>query len=90
MQGFVAAIQGAGMVVDRFFSTANYSPEECQMVLELLMTNKEPLTSFESIKNAEVKDLLVDNAGNMDAWRGARKAVQDLKVSDDVKQIFGA
>lgn len=90
MQGFVAAIQGAGMVVDRFFSTANYSPEECQLVMELLLTNKEALTSFETVKNADVKDLLIDNSSNMDAWRGARKAVQDLKISDDVKQIFGA
>jgi hypothetical protein len=59
------------------------------MVLELLMTTKEPLTSFESIKSADVKDLVVDNAGNLDTWRNARKAVQGLNMSEDVKQVLG-
>jgi hypothetical protein len=31
LQGVVAAIQSAGLVVDRFFSSTNYSPEESQV-----------------------------------------------------------
>lgn len=58
--------------------------------MELLLTSKEPLTSFESIKNAEVKEVMVDNAGNLDAWRNARKAAAALNLSEEVKEIVGA
>jgi len=56
-----------------------------QLVVDMLLTNKEPLTSFETIKSADVKDLLVDNASNMDTWRSARKAMQALNLSEEVK-----
>lgn len=60
-----------------------------QLVVDLLISSKEPLTSFDSIKNADVREILVDNASNLDAWRGARKAVAALNLSDDVKRILG-
>lgn len=88
LEAFVAVVQSAGLVVDRFFTTTNYSPEECRLVLDLLLTTKEPLTSFAAIKNGDVKDLIVDNESNMDTWRAARKAVADLKLSDDVKRAL--
>ena len=56
----------------------------------MLLTSKEPLASFESIKNADAREILVDNASNLDAWRNARKAVAALNLSDDVKRILGA
>ena len=85
LKGFVAAVTGAGLVVDRFFTTSNYSAEECHKVLDLLMTEKEPLKDFASIKDADVKEILVDNEGNLDAWRGARKAVAALAMSAEAK-----
>ena len=39
---------------------------------DLLLTSKEPLTSFESIKNADARELVVDNAGNLETWRTVR------------------
>ena len=54
----------------------------------MLTTNKEPLASFDSIKNLEVKEVIVDNAANLDAWRGARKAVLALNVSEEVKEVL--
>lgn len=88
LESFVGVIASSGLVVDRFFSTTNYSPEECKMVLELLFTNKEPLTSFDSIKSADIKDLVVDNASNLETWKNARKAVQGLNLSEDVKVVI--
>lgn len=88
LEAFVAAVHQAGMVVDRFFATANYSPEECQLVIETLTSNKEPLTSFESIKNADVKDMLVDNESNLDTWRAARKAIAAANLSPEVKAVL--
>ena len=70
LEGFVAAIESAGLVVDRFFATTNYSEDECRAVLELLTSDKEPLKSFESIKDADVREVIVDNEGNMDGAHG--------------------
>lgn len=89
LEGFVGAVRGAGLVVDRFFSTSNYSPEECKMVIDLLTTTKEPLTTFDGIKNADVRELIVDNEGNLETWRAARKAVAALNLSEDVKGVLG-
>lgn len=88
LEAFVAAVQSGGLVVDRFFSTANYSPEECKKVLETLLTTKESLASFKDIKDAEVKEVLVDNEGNLDAWRNVRKAVQAIGLSDTTKALL--
>ncbi|RYG54437.1 hypothetical protein EON66_07130 [archaeon] len=88
LEGVAAVVQSAGLVVDRFFSTNNYSSEECVAVLDLLLTQKESLTSFDSIKNADVKDLIVDNESNMDAWRNARKALAALNLSEGVKSLL--
>lgn len=90
LEGFVNAVRGAGLVVDRFFTTSNYSPEECKLVVDLLITSKEPLTSFDGIKNADVRELIVDNEGNLETWRAARKAVAALNLSEDVKGVLGA
>jgi F-type H+-transporting ATPase subunit delta len=83
-----AAVKSGGLVVERFFSTSNYSPEECKKVVALLLTTAEPLASFESIKDAEVKDILVDNEGNLEAWRGVRKAVAAIGLSEPVKALL--
>jgi len=88
LESFVHAVRSAGLVVERFFTTANYSPEENKLVLDLLLTSKEPLTSFESIKNADVKELIVDNESNLDTWRNVRKAVLAIGLSEDVKAIL--
>ncbi len=83
------ALSSSGLVVDRFFSSGNYSDQECKKVVELLTTTKEPLTSFKDIKDADVKDIIVDNEGNLDAWRNARKAVSAIGLSDATKAALG-
>lgn len=90
LEQFVAAIQDAGLVVDRFFTTANYSEVECKKVISLLLTNAEPLTSFASIKDADVKDIIVDNEGNVPVWQAARKAVQAIGLTDASKAALEA
>ena len=54
---------------------------------DLLLTSKEPLTSFDGIKNADTRELVVDNASNLEAWRSARKAVAALALSADVTRV---
>ena len=88
LEAFNAVVKGSGLVVERFFSSANYSPEECAKVVELLLTAKEPLASFKDIKDAEVREVLVDNEGNLEAWRGARKAVAALNLAEPVKALL--
>lgn len=88
MEGVLAAVKAGGLVTERFFASANYGPEECAKVVELLTTTKEPLTSFKDIKDADVKDILVDNEGNLEAWKGARKAVAALQLSEPVKALL--
>lgn len=88
LEGFVQAVQSNGLVIDRFFNTSNYSEEECKKVLDLLISNKEPLTSFDSIKDVDVKEVIVDNEGNLDAWRNARKAISALGLSAEVKTLM--
>ena len=85
LDAFSTVIKGSGLVVERFFSSANYSPEECAKVVELLLTQKEPLASFKDIKDVDVREVLVDNEGNLEAWRGARKAVAALALCEPVK-----
>lgn len=89
LESFTAAVQSGGLVVDRFFSSGNYSDQECKKVVELLTTTKEPLTSFKDIKDADVKDIIVDNEGNLEAWRSARKAVGAIGLSDATKAALG-
>lgn len=84
LEGFVQVVEKAGMVVDRFFTTPNYSEAECRKVADLLLTSKEPLASFASIKDAEVKDVIVDNEANVATWLAARKAVAALQLSEPV------
>ena len=89
LAGVAAAVKSGGLVVERFFATANYSPEECKKVVELLFSAKEPLTSFKDIKDAEVKEVLVDNEGNVEAWLKVRKAIAALGVSEAVVTTIG-
>lgn len=88
LQGFVSVVESSGLVIDRFFQTSNYSDEECSKVLDLLFTNKEPLSSFSAIKDVEVKEVIVDNEGNLDTWKNARKSIQGLSISDAVKNVI--
>lgn len=88
LESFVAAVESSGLVVDRFFTTSNYSEIECQKVLNLLTTTSEPLTSFASIKDNDVKDILVDNESNLSAWQNARKAVSAIGLSEGTKQLL--
>jgi hypothetical protein len=88
VESFVQAVEQAGLVVDRFFSTSNYSPEECGKVVSLLMTSSEPLSSFASIKDADTKEILVDNEANIPVWLNARKAVAALGLSEPVKALI--
>ncbi len=88
LDGFVAAVEAQGTVVDRFFSTSNYSEIECQKVLSLLTSNAEPLSSFASIKDNDVKDILVDNESNLSAWQNARKAVTAVGLSEATKTLL--
>ncbi len=85
LEGFVGVVRGAGMVVDRFFTTANYSEGECKKVLGLLLTANEPLTSFKDIKDEETREVIVAGEGNTAAWLAARKAVAALSLSAEVK-----
>ena len=85
LEATVVAVKAGGLVVDRFFSTANYSPDECKKVIALLLTSAEPLTSFKDIKDAEVKDVLVDNEGNLSSWLNTRKAIASVALSEPVK-----
>jgi F0F1-type ATP synthase delta subunit len=84
LDAFVGVVQKAGLVVDRFFTSSNYSPSECKKVADLLLTTKEPLSSFAGIKDAETREVIVDNEGNVPAWLAARKAVAALGLSDAV------
>lgn len=90
LETFVSVVEKSGLVVDRFFQSANYSSVELKKVLDLLLTTKEPLTSFASIKDAEVKEILVDNEGNLATWQAARKAVGAIGLSDTTKQLLEA
>lgn len=89
-EGLVAAAEAGDIVVNRFFSTNNYSPEECQKVVELLTASADPLTSYAAIKPEEVRDIIIDNEGNMDSWRAARKAVQGLALSEEAKSALNS
>ena len=88
LEGVTAAIKSGGLVVERFFSTANYSPVECKKVVELLLTAKEPLTAFKDIKDEDVREILVDNEANLAAWLAARKAIAAIGLSDPVKALL--
>lgn len=55
------------------------------MVMDLLLTDKEPLKTFDGIKSAEVREMIVDNEGNLDTWREARKGVAALALTPDVR-----
>ena len=55
------------------------------MVMDLLLSDKEPLKSFDSIKSVEVREMIVDNEGNMDTWRDARKGIAALALTPDVR-----
>jgi len=88
LEGFVKVVQQSGLVVERFFTTTNYSEEECKMVMDLLLTDKEPLKSFDSIKNAEVREMIVDNEGNLDTWRDARKGIAALALTPEVRSAL--
>lgn len=59
-------------------------------MLELLTTDKEPLKSFDGIKDADVKELIVDNEGNMDTWRSARAAIKALGMAPEVTATLQA
>ena len=109
-QSLVAVVDNAGLVVNRFFATSNYSGSELkvgplvqcivggwpsrscrplQLVVETLVSTKEPLTSFETIKDANVKELIIDNEGNLDTWRAARKAVGAIGLAPEVSAVLG-
>ena len=88
LEAVSAAVKAGGLVVDRFFSTANYSPVECKKVVDLLLSAKEPLTSFKDIKDEDVKEILVDNEGNLAAWLGVRKALGAQALSEAVKSLL--
>ncbi len=90
VDAIVAAVKQGGLVVERFFATSNYSPEECRKVVDLLLTTKEPLASFAAIKDAEVKDVLVDNEGNLGAWLAVRKAIAAAAPSAPVRELLTA
>jgi hypothetical protein len=85
LEGFVGVVRGAGMVIDRFFTTSNYSEGECKKVLGLLLTSAEPLTSFKDIKDEETREVIVAGEGNVAGWLAARKAVAALGLSAEVK-----
>lgn len=46
------------------------------------------MTSFDGIKNAETRELIVDNEGNLETWRAARKAIAALNLSAEVKGVI--
>ena len=85
LEGVSAAVKAGGLVVDRFFSTANYSPVECKKVVALLLSGAEPLASFKDIKDEDVREILVDNEANLAVWLGVRKALAALSLTDAVK-----
>lgn len=88
LAALMRTIESTGLVIHRFFTSSNYSNKECKLVVETLLTTKEPLTSFDSIKNADVKDLLVDNEGNLDLWRNTRKAITALGLLPEVAGVL--
>jgi F0F1-type ATP synthase delta subunit len=84
LESFVREVEKAGLVVDRFFTTHNYSEVECKKVVDLILTTKEPLTSFAGIKEADVREVIVDNESNLAAFQNVRKAVAALALSPEV------
>lgn len=90
LEGLAAAVKSSGIAVERFFATGNYSEKECAKVVDLLTTTKEPLADFKSIKDDEAREVLVDNEGNLEAWRAARKAVAAVGMAPEVKGALDA
>ena len=65
-------------------------PTILQLVVETLASTKEPLTSFEGIQDQNVKELIIDNEGNLETWRGARKAVTAIGMLPEVAGVLSA
>ena len=47
-----------------------------------------PLSSPPFCLQSEVREVIVDNEGNLDAWRGARKAIAGLGLAPEAKAVL--
>jgi hypothetical protein len=57
LQGLNDIVSGASTVISRFFQHNNYSAEECQIVVDLLTTDK--YKTYESVGSAEVREIIM-------------------------------
>ncbi len=84
----VAATSDYG--INRFFVESDHLPEENIKALDLLMTDKEPLKSFDSIADQETKEYLVADEATMKAWKDARASIKALKLNAHVSELLTA
>lgn len=87
VQDLVAIVDSSHDTVRRFFVHPNYSPEECQSVVSLLFTTKEPLKKFESIKDQELREVIVQSPTAMQEWAKARAAVKAAKTQPAATEL---
>lgn len=76
--------------INRFFVESDHLPEENVKALDLLLTEKEPLKSFDAIADQETKEYLVADEATMKAWKDARAAVKALKLNAHVVELLNA
>lgn len=83
----VAVIEGAPEGISRFFRHANYSPEECKIVVDLLTTDK--YTTFDSVSTQEMRETLVGWAENMGAWTSIKAEIASLGLEPASVAVLG-
>jgi len=76
--------------INRFFVESDHLPEENIKALDLLLTDKEPLKSFDSIADVETKEYLVADEATMKAWKDARAAIKGMKLNAHVTELLTA
>jgi F0F1-type ATP synthase delta subunit len=74
--------------VNRFFVESDHLPEENIKALDLLLTEKEPLKSMDSIADIETKEYLVADEVTLKAWKAARADIKAIKLNPIVVQLL--
>jgi F-type H+-transporting ATPase subunit delta len=84
----LAAVEGAGIVVSRFFAANNYTPEECRAVLFCLLTDTLSKTKYDAIKDNTISKVIVAKAENVGAFTDAAKAIKAAKLSKETRSVL--
>jgi len=73
--------------ISRFFQHNNYSPEECGLAVNLLLS--EHIEEYEEIANTELAEVTVGGAENFPSWLEAREAIAALNLEETSKDVLG-